>query len=119
MRCLPNTQKVLLIVQRTGNTSTVLTQQAVDLYTYLRTIDVSKQSLIAHSVARRRLQHTCQRNPPSRGCHGLKIDRARKHLHAEDLIEADAQYAVKRLLDQGYLYTVDDELFLTESNQES
>lgn len=51
--------------------------------------------------------------------HGLKIDRARKHLHAEDLIEADAQYAVKRLLDQGYLYTVDDELFLTESNQES
>ena len=51
--------------------------------------------------------------------HGLGTDRARELLHAEDLIEADAQYAVERLLDRGYLYTVDGELFVTEPNRES
>lgn len=51
------------------------------------------------------------------GDHGLGTDRAREVLHANDLIGEDAQYALKRLLDRGYLYTVDDELFVTEPNQ--
>ena len=49
--------------------------------------------------------------------HGLGTDHARELLHTEDLIEADAQYAVERLLDRGYLYTVDGELFITEPDQ--
>jgi hypothetical protein len=51
--------------------------------------------------------------------HGLGTDRARELLHTEDLIEADAQYAVERLLDRGYLYTVDGELFITEPDREA
>lgn len=50
--------------------------------------------------------------------YGLRIDRAREILHAEDRIEEDAQYAVKRLLDRGYLYTVDDELFITDPDSD-
>lgn len=49
--------------------------------------------------------------------HGLGIDRARILLHTDELIEADAQYAVERLLDRGYLYSVDGELFITEPNR--
>jgi len=36
-----------------------------------------------------------------------------------DLTPADAEYAVQRLLDRGYLYAVDGEVFVTEPATES
>ena len=47
---------------------------------------------------------------------GLTTDRAREHLQTEGLIDGreDARYALTRLLNRGYLYQVDDELFVTE-----
>jgi SOS response regulatory protein OraA/RecX len=52
---------------------------------------------------------------------GLATNRARTLLHTEGLCEneEDAQYAIERLLGRGYLYTVDDELFVTEPDQYS
>lgn len=50
---------------------------------------------------------------------GLETDRAQEILHTDERIEGkeDAQYVLKRLLDRGYLYTVDGKLFVTEPDQ--
>jgi len=45
---------------------------------------------------------------------GMRFDDAVAQLSAADLTLADAEYAVERLLDRGYLYEVDGHLFVTE-----
>lgn len=47
---------------------------------------------------------------------GLPPDHAQDCLQIDN--EEDAQYALMRLLDRGYLYQVDDELFVTEPEPE-
>lgn len=45
---------------------------------------------------------------------GLPTDEAKELLFTEEIEESDVEYALQRLIDRGYLYRVDDELFVTE-----
>jgi hypothetical protein len=45
---------------------------------------------------------------------GIRFDDAIAQLCAADFNTDDAEYAVERLLNRGYLYQVDGELFVTE-----
>lgn len=45
---------------------------------------------------------------------GIRFDDAIAQLAATDLTIADAEYAVERLVNRGYLYEVDGQLFITE-----
>ena len=44
---------------------------------------------------------------------GLPIEEAKALLITEDTDQADVDYAFQRLLDRGYLYQVEGELFVT------
>ena len=50
---------------------------------------------------------------------GIATARAQALLYTVNLIEdeADVHYAIDRLLNRGYLYTVEGELFVTEPDQ--
>lgn len=50
---------------------------------------------------------------------GIRFDDAVAQLSAADLTIADAEYALERLLNYGYLYEVDGRLFVTERSDES
>lgn len=45
---------------------------------------------------------------------GITVDEARAQLREADFAAGDADYALDRLLNRGYLYEVDDRLFVTE-----
>jgi hypothetical protein len=50
---------------------------------------------------------------------GIRFDDAVAQLSAADLTIADAEYALERLVNYGYLYEVDGRLFVTERSDES
>lgn len=45
---------------------------------------------------------------------GLATEKATALIVTEEIGEADVEYALQRLLDRGYLYLVDDELYITQ-----
>jgi len=45
---------------------------------------------------------------------GIPRDDAHGRLLEADFVEADAEFALDRLLSQGYLYDIDSQLFVTE-----
>lgn len=45
---------------------------------------------------------------------GISIDEAHERLCEDDFSTEEAEYAVEQLLNRGYLYAVDDTLFVTE-----
>jgi hypothetical protein len=49
---------------------------------------------------------------------GIAVDDAQALLREADFSSADAEYALKRLLNRGYLYKVEDQLFVTEHSEE-
>jgi len=48
---------------------------------------------------------------------GIAVDDARAQLREDDFAAGDADYALDRLLNRGYLYQVDDRLFVTEREE--
>jgi hypothetical protein len=48
---------------------------------------------------------------------GLSTDRAMEILITEETDQADAEYALQRLLDRGYLYQAEGELFVTQPDE--
>jgi hypothetical protein len=50
---------------------------------------------------------------------GIRFDDAVAQVSAADLTTADAEYALERLINRGYLYEVDGRLFITERGDES
>ena len=48
---------------------------------------------------------------------GIPIEEARDSLAETGLERGDADYAIERLLERGYLYSVGDELFVTDPNR--
>ncbi|WP_306061213.1 hypothetical protein [Natronococcus wangiae] len=48
------------------------------------------------------------------GDDGLAKEKATALIVTEEIGEADAEYALQRLIDRGYLYLVDDELYVTD-----
>ncbi|WP_222913735.1 hypothetical protein [Natrinema sp. SYSU A 869] len=53
-----------------------------------------------------------------RGDNGLTKEKATALIVTEEIREADAEYALQRLIDRGYLYLVDDELYVTDSGSD-
>lgn len=51
-----------------------------------------------------------------RGDNGLAKEKAMALIVTEEIVETDAEYALQRLIDRGYLYLVDDELYVTDSD---
>lgn len=49
---------------------------------------------------------------------GLLIDNAHDRLHEEGFSDGDADYAITRLLNRGYLYEVEDRVFVTKREDE-
>ena len=55
-------------------------------------------------------------------CHGgdgLAKEKATALIVTEEIGEGDAEYALQRLINRGYLYLVDDELYVTESDADN
>jgi hypothetical protein len=50
---------------------------------------------------------------------GIRFDDAVARLSATEFTLADAEYALEQLINRGYLYRVDGELFITERVDES
>lgn len=48
---------------------------------------------------------------------GLSTGDAKTLLITEEIDESDVEYALRRLLDRGYLYQVEGELFVTEPEE--
>ena len=46
---------------------------------------------------------------------GIQRSGAHERLLEADFAEGDAEYAIDRLLSQGYLYDIDSQLFVTEN----
>lgn len=54
-----------------------------------------------------------------RGDNGLVKEKAMALIVTEEIGETDAEYALQRLIDRGYLYLVDDELYVTDSDSDN
>jgi hypothetical protein len=50
---------------------------------------------------------------------GISIDEAHERLCEDDFSMEEAEYAVEQLLNRGYLYAVEDTLFVTEAEDTS